>query len=112
MLNKLTSRKFWLAVAAFLASIGGSITGIVTDQEWVTVFGMICTMLSAAIYAASEAYVDGASAKSNTTSTTTTTNVNANTSNNETVKKVLESTAPVVAVTETKTDEIKVGGTQ
>lgn len=111
MLNKLTSRKFWLAVAAFLASIGGSITGLVTDQQWVAAVGLICTMLSAAIYAASEAYVDGASAKANTTSTTTTTNVNANTSNNETVKKVLESTTPAVAVAEAKTDEIKVGGT-
>lgn len=106
--SKLTSRKFWLAVAAFLASIGGSITGIVTDQEWVTVFGLICTMLSAAIYAASEAYVDAANASSNTTSAVTTTNVNANTSSAANVQRILDSTTPIA---EPKIEDVKVGGT-
>lgn len=56
--RKLTSRKFWLATAAFLGSIGGSIAGIATGNDWVTSVGMVCAMLSAAIYAAMEAIVD------------------------------------------------------
>lgn len=59
MRNKLTSRKFWISVAAFLGSIAASIAGLVTDQKWVTITGIVCGMLSAAIYAAVEAYVDG-----------------------------------------------------
>ena len=72
MLDKLTSRKFWMAVAAFLASIGGSITGIVTDNEILTAVGVVCTMLAAAIYAASEAYIDGKAAASETIAITAT----------------------------------------
>ena len=30
--RKLTSRKFWVSVAAFLGSIGGSITGLATGN--------------------------------------------------------------------------------
>lgn len=56
--RKLTSRKFWLAVAAFLGSIGGSIAGIATGNDTITSVGMVCAMLSAAIYAAMEAVVD------------------------------------------------------
>lgn len=58
--SKLTSRKFWLAVAAFLGSIAASVAGIVTEEKWITITGIVCGMLSAAIYAACEAYVDGA----------------------------------------------------
>jgi drug/metabolite transporter (DMT)-like permease len=58
--NKLTSRKFWLSVAAFLGSIAASVAGITTGEKWVTVAGVVCGMLSAAIYAAAEAYTDGA----------------------------------------------------
>lgn len=60
MRNKWASRKFWLSVAAFLGSIGASIAGIATSEKWVTVTGIICGMLSAAIYSAVEAYADGA----------------------------------------------------
>lgn len=56
--NKFTSRKFWLAVAAFLGSIAASVAGIVTEEKWITIVGIVCGMLSAAIYAACEAYVD------------------------------------------------------
>lgn len=55
---KLKSRKFWVSVAAFLGSIGTSIAGIVTGEKWITVVGTVCAMLSAAIYAAVEAYCD------------------------------------------------------
>ncbi len=58
-MSKLKSRKFWMSVAAFLASIGASIAGIATDNKAITVTGIICTMLSSAIYAAAEAYADG-----------------------------------------------------
>lgn len=58
--NKLMSRKFWLAVAAFMGSISASISGIVTGEKWVTITGVVCGVLSAAIYAAVEAYVDAA----------------------------------------------------
>lgn len=58
--NKLTSRKFWLSVAAFLGSLAASIAGITTGEKWITIAGVVCGMLSAAIYAAAEAYTDGA----------------------------------------------------
>ena len=58
MSDKLTSRKFWICVAAFLGSVAASISGIVTDNKYVTTIGVIAGVLSAAIYAAAEAYVD------------------------------------------------------
>ena len=60
MKTKLTSRKFWISVAAFLGSIAASIAGIVTEEKWITIVGVVCGVLSAAIYAAAEAYVDAA----------------------------------------------------
>jgi hypothetical protein len=62
-MEKLKSRKFLMCLAAFLASIGGSIGGIVADNETLTIVGGVCTMLSAAIYAACEAYVDAKAIK-------------------------------------------------
>lgn len=58
-MSKLTSRKFWICVAAFLASVATSISGLVTENQTVTIIGTVCGILSAAIYAACEAYVDG-----------------------------------------------------
>lgn len=55
---KLTSRKFWITVAAMLASIATSIAGMHTDNTAITVIGMICMVISSAIYAGAEAYVD------------------------------------------------------
>ena len=60
MRNKLMSRKFWISVAAFLGSIAASVAGIASGEKWVTITGVICGMLSAAIYAAAEAYTDAA----------------------------------------------------
>lgn len=57
-MKKLFSRKFLISLAAFLASVGGSISGIMTDNHTLTIVGTVCTVLSAAIYAACEAYVD------------------------------------------------------
>ena len=67
-MNKFMSRKFWISVAAFLASIATSIAGFATVEPMVATAGIICGVLSAAIYAASEAYVDGASVSANGTS--------------------------------------------
>lgn len=53
-------------VAAFLASIGTSIVGLNSDNEIIVVAGVICSTVSAAIYAASEAYVDGHAVASDT----------------------------------------------
>lgn len=58
MREKLKSRKFWISIAAFLGSIGMGISGIITNQQWVAVTGTVCSILSAAIYAAVEAYTD------------------------------------------------------
>lgn len=56
---RFTSRKFLICAAAFLGSLGTSIAALHTDNEKVATFGIICAVLSAAIYAAVEAYVDG-----------------------------------------------------
>lgn len=58
-MSKLTSRKFWICVAAFLGSIAASISGIVTENQTVVIIGTVCGILSAAIYAFCEAWVDG-----------------------------------------------------
>lgn len=56
--QKLSSRKFWICVAAFLGSIATSIAGICSANQTVTVIGTVCGILSAAIYAFCEAWVD------------------------------------------------------
>ena len=57
--NKLMSRKFWICVAAFLASIATSIAGLATSNQTITIVGTVAGILSAAIYAFCEAWVDG-----------------------------------------------------
>lgn len=59
MKMKLTSRKFWICVAAFLASIAVSITGLHSNNTTVVAIGTVCGIISAAIYAFCEAWVDG-----------------------------------------------------
>jgi hypothetical protein len=84
-----------MAAAAFLASIGASIAGLATDNSTITIAGAICTMLSAAIYSAAEAYIDGKSVMANTSSnvTTTTKTISAATNNaKDTVEKLLVET--------------------
>lgn len=60
IVRKLTSRKFWLSVAAMLGSIGASIAGLTTGNDAITAIGIAASVISAAIYAAAEAYVDAA----------------------------------------------------
>ena len=59
-MRKLMSRKFWLSVAAFLGSIAASVAGLANGEKWITITGVVCGMLSAAIYAAAEAHIDSA----------------------------------------------------
>ena len=65
MNSKLTSRKFWICVAAFLASIATSIAGLASSNTTVAAIGTICGILSAAIYAFCEAWVDGKAVEGN-----------------------------------------------
>lgn len=58
-MNKLTSRKFWICVAAMLASIATSVAGLQTGNTTIAAIGTICGIVSAAIYAFCEAWVDG-----------------------------------------------------
>jgi len=69
-IRKVTSRKFLIAAAAFLAALGAGLSGVA---------------VSAAIYAACEAYVDGAAAKS----TQTIKSVTATSTDKETVKQAM-----------------------
>lgn len=64
MSTRLKSRKFWISVAAFLGSLAASIAGVVTEEKWITITGVVCGMLSAAIYSALEASIDRAAVKS------------------------------------------------
>ena len=49
MREKLTSRKFWICVAAMLASIATSISGLHSGNEVIATIGVICGVISAAI---------------------------------------------------------------
>lgn len=62
MRNKFLSRKFLISLAAFLGSIGASIYGLATDNKTVAAIGIVCSILSTAIYTACEAYVDAQAA--------------------------------------------------
>ena len=83
IIRKITSRKFLLALAAFLAALGAGLAGVVDPDTCA-----ICMAVSAAIYAACEAYVDGAAAKS--TQTVNTTNVTATSSSQKVVEQVFK----------------------
>ena len=87
ILTKLKSRKFWLTVAAFLASIATSITGLATANTALAEAGVICGVLSTAIYAAAEAYVDASANNANTT--TTTKQISASSTDKTLVQKVM-----------------------
>lgn len=69
LIQKLCSRKFWMAVAAFLASFGA---GLATDNDVLTAVGAVCAALSAGIYIVVEGNVDKSRVQSETTTTTKT----------------------------------------
>ena len=87
--QKLSSRKFWFAAAAFLASLGTAIASVASDKELLAAIATACTILSAAIYAGCEAYVDGKRLESTSTQTQTITNISASSNSKELVQQVL-----------------------
>jgi hypothetical protein len=68
-MDKLKSRKFWICVAAALASLGAGISGIIAGNQTLAIIGSVCTVISAAIYAFCEAWVDSASVSTTTKQT-------------------------------------------
>lgn len=58
MKNKFLSRKFILALAAFLGSIGTMVVGLYAGNEKAVLIGNICSVVSVGLYAFAEAYVD------------------------------------------------------
>lgn len=87
-MQKFLSRKFLISAAAFLAAFFTGVAGVF-PPEWCAV-GMA---LSAGIYAASEAYVDGQAAKSTQTINSTTVSATAN--DKATVARVIAPEAEV-----------------
>lgn len=57
-MEKLTSRKFWMCVAAALASLGTGISGIIAGNQTLAIVGSVLTVISASIYAFVEGWVD------------------------------------------------------
>ena len=102
MSNKLSSRKFWIAVAAFLSSLGTGITGLCLENEAVAMTGGILCVVSAAIYAFCEAYVDASSIKSDTHEYVETIAVQSNKADAELTKaaaaKITVNTTPAIPV--------------
>lgn len=88
VLQKLTSRKFWLCVAAFLGSIGTSIAGVAAGNQGITAVGVVCATVSAAIYAAVEASVDYGRETSNITQTIKQVSATATASDKATVQTI------------------------
>ena len=96
-MDKLTSRKFLLSLAAFLGSIGTSITGYAIKDDKIVIFGMICATLSAAIYAACEAMVDSASVGTQVTTRQITEIMSTNKTTNTNLQKDLVAEAQMKA---------------
>ena len=88
-MEKFLSRKFLISLAAFLAAFCTGVAGVFPPE-----YCAVGMALSAGIYAASEAYVDGQSARANQTVETTNTNknVNANTDSTTTANKIIAAT--------------------
>lgn len=89
--QKLSSRVFWVCLAAFLASVGSSIAGLGTGNEVLAGVGMTCTILAAGIYSAAEKATDIAriKASSDTKQTIMQQNVTASSDDMYTVASVL-----------------------
>lgn len=106
IISKLTSRKFWVAVAAGLASLAASFDAIskMGDEPQfaaVAVVGLVCAAISAAIYAGAEAYTDAARAMTDTKQTTTTISASSTgTAANKVVAATLAPAAVTTAVNE------------
>lgn len=69
LVMKFTSRKFVICLAAFLFSLGTGLSGLSQGNSRIIMIGGICCVLSAALYAACEAYTDGKALEANQTQT-------------------------------------------
>lgn len=90
-LNKITSRKFIISLAAFLFSLGTGLSGLSQGNTRIVMIGAICCVLSAALYAACEAYTDGKALESKTESLYTNINKTQNLNASTTDKSVVVS---------------------
>lgn len=83
LILKFTSRKFLICLAAFLFSLGTGMSGLAQGNSKIIMVGGICCVVSAALYAACEAYTDGKALQAQTTETyiskSTTQSLNAST---------------------------------
>lgn len=57
-MGKLTSRKFWIAVATMTANVGAGLYGLFSDNQIVLIVSIVLLSLSAAIYNAIEGKLD------------------------------------------------------
>ena len=96
--TKIGSRKFLLATAAFLISVGTGISGLALGNTSLTATGAIMAVVGTGIYQAAEAYVDGKSAGSAQTinQIVTTKQVTATTSDKATVQAAFAPESPEV----------------
>lgn len=57
-MGKLTSRKFWIAVATMAANVGAGLYGLFSDNQIVLIVAICLLSVSAAIYNAIEGKLD------------------------------------------------------
>ena len=81
------SRKFWISIAAMLASIGSSIAGFACHNTTIAAIGIICTVLSGGIYSFCNAYQTGKIVTANSLANSTVTNNTVTTTELTTIKK-------------------------
>lgn len=63
--DKLSSRKFWICVAAALASLGTGISGLIQGNQTLAIAGGVLLVISSSIYAFCEAWVDAKAVQKN-----------------------------------------------
>ena len=95
--QKLSSRTFWITVAAILGSLAGSIAALSAASELVQTVGIACGIISTAIlagvYVNGEKKVDAARVEANTVQTINQTNVTATSASQKVVEKAFGSDA-------------------
>ena len=93
VMDKLTSRKFWMALAAFFGSIATGVAALHSGYEIVAGIGVGCGIVAAAasavVYTLAEASIDKAAVSSNQTMTTTSTSVTATSASQKAVEAAL-----------------------
>ena len=92
--QKLSSRTFWITVAAVLGSLAGSIAALSAASEVVQAIGMACGII-AGVYVNGEKKLDAArvEANANTVQTINQTNVTATSASQKVVEKAFSTDA-------------------